>query len=326
VHNSKVPVLICGFVREEGALSVAKSALEAGTKRIYFALDGPRNEIEAELQERMVREMKNLISNFHAELKVLRRLKNLGLSVAIISALDWFFESEDRGIILEDDLVIHKDFYSFAAHGLTALESDPATWIISGNQFFTEEYLRDGNQWSHYPLIWGWACWSDKWASIRNEILKFELTFVSDPGLKVRSFLRVGKFRVNHGKVNSWAIPFSASMKSLGKFCYMPPQNFVSNIGLDAFASHTVAGMWHLEREIENFGYKSDFLQTNRERIASNIDRLIEDKIYHISWKSFFSLVSLYTRNFFANSENQTMKSLVEAIGEARLIESGESS
>ena len=105
----------------------------------------------------------------------------------------------------------------------------------------------------------------------------------------------------------------------------MPPQNFVSNIGLDAFASHTVAEMWHLEREIENFGYKSGFSQTNRARIARNIDSLIEDKIYHISWKSFFSLVSLYTKKLFTNSDCQNMKSLVEAIGEARLIESEES-
>jgi len=215
VPNSEIPVLICGFIREEGTISVARSALEFGTKRIYLALDGPRDQVEHDLQRRIVNDMQNLTFEFHAELRLLQRPKNLGLAVAIISALDWFFENEDQGIIFEDDLVIHQDFYSFAAQALSTFQSDPLTWIISGNQFFTREYFGAGNQWSHYPLIWGWACWSHKWTLIRDEILKSELKFDSDPGIKVRSFLQVGKYRTSHGTVNSWAIPFSAAMKSL---------------------------------------------------------------------------------------------------------------
>jgi GR25 family glycosyltransferase involved in LPS biosynthesis len=303
---------------------VAKSALESGTKRIYLALDGPRNQVEHELQKRMLCELQELASEFDVELRLLQRSENLGLALAIISALDWFFENEAQGIIFEDDLVIHQDFYPFAAQALRAFQSDPLTWIISGNQFFTSEYFGAGNQWSHYPLIWGWACWSHKWTLIRDEIIKSELEFDRDPGIKVRSFLQVGKYRTSNGTVNSWAIPFSAAMKSLEKYCFMPPQNLVSNIGKDKFASHTINGMWHLERDVEYFGHVSNFDLANREQIASNIDKLIEDKIYQVSWKSTVSVLLLRLRNFFPHSEIKDLNPLVNRVQEARKFEQGE--
>jgi hypothetical protein len=76
--------------------------------------------------------------------------------VAIITAIDWFFESEPQGIILEDDLLVKSDFFDFVARGLDEFRNDASVWMISGDQFLPKDLESSKVSWSYYPLIWGW--------------------------------------------------------------------------------------------------------------------------------------------------------------------------
>lgn len=320
----EVPVLVCGFSRQEGMISVVKSAVASGATRIYCALDGSRNFREKEIQDSIVRELTKIARSQEITLLLLRRSKNLGLAVAIMSAVDWFFENEDSGIIFEDDLQIDPRFFQFARDALLKLKGDRETWAISGNQFFTVFGEGLDVQWAHYPLIWGWATWQERWVEIREEIFSPKLDIPAGTRTKLKSFLRVGKFRVSHGLINSWAIPFSIAMKVKGKYCFMPPENLVENVGWDEFASHTRSKMWHLERARETYGRESKMELDFREESALAVDKLIEKNIYRVSWKSSVSYFHLKVRSLSNLMILKNIYSFKESVSEARLIETVE--
>jgi hypothetical protein len=321
MDRASAPVLVCGFSRQEGMISVVESAIESGVTRIYCALDGSRNVRENEIQDSIVRELTKIAGSHEITLFLLRRSQNLGLAVAIVSAIDWFFENEDSGIIFEDDLQVDPRFYQFAGDALLKLKGDTETWAISGNQFFTD--LEEGLdiQWAHYPMIWGWATWQERWVEIRKEIFSPKLDTPSGIGLKLKSFLRVGKFRASHGLIDSWAIPFSIAMKVKGKYCFMPPENLVENIGRDSYASHTTSKMWHLERARENFGRVSKMEVEVRGVSALVVDKLIEKNIYRVSWKSSISYFLLKVKSFTNLGIRSESNSLKDNVSNARLIE-----
>ena len=321
MDRSNAPVLVCGFSRQEGMISVVESAIESGATRIYCALDSTRNVCENEIQDSIVRELTKIAGSHEIALFLLRRSKNLGLAVAIVSAIDWFFENEDSGIIFEDDLQVDQRFYEFAGDALQKLKGDMETWAISGNQFFTD--LGEGLdiQWAHYPMIWGWATWKEKWAEIRKEIFSPKLDIPSGIGFKLRYFLRVGKFRASHGLIDSWAIPFSIAMKVKGKYCFMSPENLVENLGRDEYASNTTSKMWHLERARESFGRISMMKVEFRGISALEVDKLIEKNIYRVSWKSSISYFLLKVKSFTNLGARLESYSLEENVSHARLVE-----
>lgn len=321
MDKASAPILVLGFSRQEGLISVVESAIDSGAKRIYCALDGPRNIRESEIQDSIVKELTEIAAVRELTIFLLTRSRNLGVAVAIVSAIDWFFKNEELGIIFEDDLQIDKRFYQFARDALIELREDSETWAISGNQFFTELGEDLDVQWAHYPMIWGWATWKDRWLEIREELFSRKLDIPSGNSLKLRSFLRVGKFRASHGLIDSWAIPFCIAMKAKGKYCFMPPENLVENIGRDAFASHTTSKMWHLERARENFGKVSKMNIDTRDITAIAVDKLIEKKIYRVSWKSslsYFLLKTMSVTNLGFRKENHSLK---DRVSKARFIE-----
>jgi len=321
MNKASAPILVLGFSRKEGLISVVESAIGSGAKRLYCALDGSRNIRENEIQDSIVKELREIAEFHELTFFILRRSQNLGVAVAIVSAIDWFFENEDSGIIFEDDLQIDQRFYQFAGDALLELREDSETWAISGNQFFTELGEDLDVQWAHYPMIWGWATWKERWLEIREELFSRELDIPSGIGPKLRSFLRVGKFRASHGLIDSWAIPFCVAMKAKGKYCFMPPENLVENIGRDAFASHTTSKMWHLERARESFGKVSKMKIETRDMSAIAVDKLIEQKIYRVSWKSSLSYLLLKMKSITNLGFIKKNYSLKDKVSNARLIE-----
>lgn len=95
------PVLFIAFNRVQPARKVMEAIREAKPPRLYFACDGPRNEAERNRCE----EVRALVSMVDWDCEVFTRFSdvNLGVMMGESIAMDWFFENEEEGIILEDD-------------------------------------------------------------------------------------------------------------------------------------------------------------------------------------------------------------------------------
>ena len=80
------------------------------------------------------------------------------------TAITWFFENVERGIILEDDCVPHPTFFRFCEELLEYYNDNERVMHIGGNNF---QYCRKRGNASYYFSTfthnWGWATWRRAW-------------------------------------------------------------------------------------------------------------------------------------------------------------------
>jgi len=277
--------LILAYRRHENALKILAKLSQSGIKEVYIAIDGPKSDFEYQKQEEFVRDAIEYCKIHFVNLRILRREKNQGIAVAVISAIDWFFKNEIRGIILEDDLEFATEFLEYADDALNFFKDDYEVWTVSGNQFFEVATSINVNSWCNYPLIWGWATWQDRWIEIRKEILSGSENIL-DFRLKCRvaNFWKAGLGRSRRGQIDSWAVPFAARQRSLGKFTILPKANLVKNSGIENEASHSKKTDWHINREIRTVGTIAQFSMVGRSEISIRNNTSIEKFVYNIEW------------------------------------------
>ena len=137
---------------------------KAQPPRLYVAADGPRTDRPDE--RALAEATRSLVVDnidWDCEVKTLFREKNLGLKNAVSSAIDWFFEHEEQGIILEDDCLADPSFFGFCEELLDRYRDDDRVMHIGGNCFLPELEMEDSYFFSRFPHIWGWATWRDAW-------------------------------------------------------------------------------------------------------------------------------------------------------------------
>ena len=113
--NKDVPVLFLIFNRPDTTKQVFDAIRKARPKRLYVAADAPR--VEKEGEAALCQQTRAIIKqvDWDCEVQTLFREENLGCQKAISSAIDWFFEHEEMGIILEDDCLPSPSLFSFCS-------------------------------------------------------------------------------------------------------------------------------------------------------------------------------------------------------------------
>ena len=107
----KSAVLFLVFNRPETTRQVFEAIKSAQPPRLYVAADGPRTDHEGEREQcEIVREIATAL-NWPCDLKTLFRDDNLGCKIGVSEGINWFFENEEEGIILEDDVLPLPSFF-----------------------------------------------------------------------------------------------------------------------------------------------------------------------------------------------------------------------
>jgi len=125
-----VPVLLITWRRPGATAEVIKSLREISPKNIYIHSDGPRdnsNDLEKILETRKLIDEK---INWTDNINKIYRKKNKGLYLGGSGAISWFFENEKEGIILEDDTVPNKEFFTYCKEMLSKYREDKRIWCI----------------------------------------------------------------------------------------------------------------------------------------------------------------------------------------------------
>ena len=103
--------------------------------------------------------------------KYLFSKNNQGCKLGVSNAINWFFEHEREGIILEDDCIPHLDFFIFCQEMLETYRNDERIWSITGHN--QQNNIQRGNgtyYFSKYPRSWGWATWKRSWEKYDRDI------------------------------------------------------------------------------------------------------------------------------------------------------------
>ena len=154
------PILLLAFNRPDYLAGLIERLREVQPTRIFIAIDGPREDRPEEASK--VQACRDLVGtiDWPCEITTLFQESNLGCGLGVSTAITWFFDNVERGIILEDDLEPDPSFFGYCSELLDRYEQDPRVFAISGcnyvpsaDQGFPDQSYR----FSQVAHIWGWA-------------------------------------------------------------------------------------------------------------------------------------------------------------------------
>lgn len=239
------PVLFLIFNRPAETKKVFETIRNAKPSRLYVASDGQRDGHKGEVElVTKAREIATAV-DWPCELKTLFREKNLGNKIAVGSAISWFFDQEEQGIILEDDCLPHQDFFQFCDILLDYYCNDERISMITGNNYQAGKWRGKGNYYfSCYNLTWGWASWRRAWRHYDSELSFWPIWKLSSdwhnkfPDLFERKYWEKIFNLMFAKQIDTWDYPWHASVWRNGGLTVTPNVNMVSNIGFGPNATN----------------------------------------------------------------------------------------
>ena len=242
----KVPVLLLTFNRPKPTARVFAAIRDARPIRLYVAADGPR---PGRNEEALCAEARAVATrvDWSCEIKTLFRDRNLGCRKAVSEAIDWFFEHESEGVVLEDDCLPDPTFFPYAAELLRHYRDDERVMCISAQHFPGAAHAPPQSYFlSRYNHCWGWATWRRAWQHYDRDMSQWpalrSTRWLLDVGVGNPYFQRYWSDifdRCYAGKIDSWAYRWTFSVWSQNGLTALPGRNLVCNIGFGSDATHT---------------------------------------------------------------------------------------
>lgn len=169
------PVVMFIYKRPETTQKLFSIIRQLRPLKLYIFANGPCNENEKTICE----ETRNVVDNVDWNCNVTRRYEsnNIGLGNRIISGLDFLFEHEETGIILEDDCLPDLFFFEFCSTLLKKYKDDNRIFHINGvniNEKLLSEYPYSYFATRFSLPSWGWATWRRAWRYFKKDREKWQ--------------------------------------------------------------------------------------------------------------------------------------------------------
>lgn len=270
----KTPVLFLVFNRPDKTRQVFERIRYLKPKYLYLAADGPRKNRPEELQK--CNEVREIISeiDWDCEPKYLLRDENMGCSKAIVSAIDWFFQNEENGIILEDDCLPDYSFFAYCGELLDKYRDEKRIMIISGSNLGNTS----GNAsyfFSDYGQIWGWATWKRAWLNYERNIN------IENPPIRFLSPQEKGFWKRNFRTI-IWDVQWAVySVRKNQGIAILPNTNMISNIGFGPDAT-VFTEEDNLNANLESGSITFPLIHPERIAVDKKVDLRIFKRNYYI--------------------------------------------
>jgi hypothetical protein len=243
------PILFLIFNRIEHSSKVFASIRHIKPSHLFIAADGPRPYKIGEYD--VCQQLRDLILksiDWQCDLHTLFRESNLGCGLAVSSAISWFFEHVEEGIILEDDCLPDETFFYFCSELLDRHRYNPKISVISGCNFDSKQLYKqqiDTYLFSKIAYTWGWATWRRSWDGYDYDIKKWgkinKLIFLKGifKEIEYQNFWRMIFDDLYYVKKTTWDYQFFFLCFFRNQLAIVPSVNLVTNIGHDHTATHT---------------------------------------------------------------------------------------
>jgi hypothetical protein len=289
-HPLNTAVLFLVFNRFDTTKRVFEMIRQARPPMLYIAADGARKSREGEKQK--VKEVRDYVMShidWECKVKTLFQENNLGCKYAVSSSITWFFEHEEKGIILEDDCLPSLSFFWFCEELLEKYQNDRRVWQIGGCNFQEGIKRGDGDYYfSIYNHIWGWAGWANRWRNYDVELDTIKDTKFLERIFDNKRALKYWTKLFNNMKakqIDTWDYQWTFTMWFNNGLVILPNVNLISNIGFGVGATHTTS-----ESEVAN-------LKTYQLIIQEHPSKIIQHKVAdECTYQLFFTQKSLFIR------------------------------
>lgn len=270
-HPLNTAVLFLVFNRLDTTKQVFEAIRQAKPPRLYVTADGSRETKEGE-EEKVKAVRDYIISNidWKCEVKTLFREQNHGCKMAVSGAIDWFFENEEMGIILEDDCLPSQSFFWFCEELLERYKDDMRVGMISGDNF--QKGIKRGEAdyyFSLYSHIWGWASWANRWKNydvMLNHIK--DSSFIDDlfENKQTKKYWLNVFEEMKEQKIDTWDYQWTFTLWNNRQLTILPNINLVKNIGFGADATHTTG-----ESALSNLEHFNIVLKNHPKEVKQNL-------------------------------------------------------
>lgn len=258
MQNNKldVAVLLIFFCREKQFKEVYEQVRKARPARLYLYQDGPREGRENDRTG--IAACRKIAENidWDCDVHTWYQEKNVGCDPSEFLAQKWMFETETKGIIIEDDDVPSQSFFPYCKELLDRYENDERVGMICGmNNTGVSEHIKSSYFYSLNGSIWGWATWRRvvdtwdeqyTWLNDNSAVELLKQKFYSKNEWK--GFLATAKAHRKSGKAHYESI-LGAAVYLNGQYCIVPKYNMITNIGVGEETTHSVSDLRLLPRD-----------------------------------------------------------------------------
>jgi hypothetical protein len=209
---------------------------------VYIAVDGPTGQEDLEAAAEIFRVIEQSDLNI---VEVKKNDTNIG-TYNVAKAIDWVLESNEALIIIEEDILVSKDFIYFAEAMLTKYEFDVRIGSISAMNSVPRRNVSHPDlpyRFSCYFYAWGWATWKSRWDGM-IPICDWKIDQLTFPRT-AKSLLIKNKWKarfrdVEQGKAPGlWDYHWIYTYWTKRWLTVIPNVNLSINIGFDSLATHT---------------------------------------------------------------------------------------
>ncbi len=238
--NEYAPIIVFAFNRLDALKNTINSLLqneEAKDSELFVFVDGARANKEGEQAKvEAVQEYVKGITGFK-DIHYTFSTTNKGLGNSIIGGVTEIINKYEQVIVLEDDLILSRNFLTFMNQGLGLYENHEKVFSICGysnkvkvpNDYSFDSYFCTRSS------SWGWATWKNRWNSV-----DWDLSDWNQYSTKAKDFNKWGGSDCwkmlddwKHGRNKSWAIRFCFNQFLQSKVSLFPIVSKVANEGFD---------------------------------------------------------------------------------------------
>jgi hypothetical protein len=237
----EIPILLIVFNRPEKTQIIFDIIKKIKPNKLFISADGPRKNRNKDVD--LCNQTKLIIKqiDWDCDYSFQFQEKNVGCKVNVINSIDWFFSNNEMGIILEDDCVPSKSFFSFCEELLNKYQDNEEIMQINGFNcgLNFNSYIQDSYYFSKLNHTWGWASWKRAWNKFDRNLFKYTEyknenkihTYYVDR--QISNWMERYLDKAFNDEDNIWSSNWSFSILKENGLCITPSVNLVRNIGFD---------------------------------------------------------------------------------------------
>ena len=213
----------------------------------YFFSDGPKTHTLEELKKiNLVRKIIKNTKGFKSK-KIIFYKKNIGLKKNILNGVTKIIKKHGKVIVLEDDIVVTKNFLNYMNQSLSLYANNKKIWHISGwNYDLDLKKINKGDEDAFFIRnmnCWGWGTWKNRWNKIildpnffykkmnKKQIENFNLSN------SINNWSQI--IRNKNKTLETWAIFWNATIFYYKGLCLNPKISMINNIGMDGSGTNS---------------------------------------------------------------------------------------
>jgi len=210
------------------------SCIGARETDVFAFIDGPKTSEDIEIIDSTSEIVSQYTQGLFRNVTICRSERNKGLAKSIIEGVSKIVREYGCVIVLEDDLVVSKNFLCYMNSALKYYRDEKRVGSISGFGFKVDQPLEEDNFFHYRPNSWGWSTWNDRWEQAIWDISGREIlnnsSFKKEFNRGGEDLYRMLKAYLN-GKIDSWAIRWAYTHYRLGWLACCPFISKVKNYG-----------------------------------------------------------------------------------------------